>query len=171
MTTVCFTLHFMGLLDCASLTCRAARERREGGNNQLVGEVQHVSTCVAGVSQGGEADHHWVGAGAGAAKSAHLTGVWNTVDAFRPATVAAQQTEHWLTMRGRLLLTGDLLDVALRVSHVDGGIFMAEAGSSDDQQSPQTVGSCKIKLLKYTVHSQSKVWTHLMNSTSLLSFS
>lgn len=76
----------MVLLDCASLTCRTARERREGGDDQLVGEVQHVSTGVAGVSQGGEADHHWVGARAGAAKSARLTGVWNRVDAFRPVT-------------------------------------------------------------------------------------
>lgn len=74
-------------LDFTGLTCRAARERGEGGNDQLVGEVHHVST---GVSQGGEADQHWVGAGAGAAKPARLTGVWNTVDAIRP-TASSQQ--------------------------------------------------------------------------------
>lgn len=76
MNTASFALHFVALFDCTSLTCRAARERREGGDDQLVGEVQHGSTCIAGVSQGGEADHDWVGAGAGATKSAHLTGVW-----------------------------------------------------------------------------------------------
>lgn len=43
------------------------------------------------------------------------------------------------------LLTGDLLNVALSASNVDGGVFMGEAGSSDHQQSPQTVWSCKIK--------------------------
>lgn len=81
-----------GLLDLTCLTCCAARKRREGGNNQLVGEVHRASICVAGVSQGGEADQHWVGAGTGAAKPAHLTGVWNRVDAIRPTTTSKRDT-------------------------------------------------------------------------------
>lgn len=61
------------------LTCHAPRHRRNGGNNQLVGEVQHVSACVASVSQGREADNHWVGTSTGTTKSARLSGIWKTV--------------------------------------------------------------------------------------------
>lgn len=70
------------------------------------------------------------------------------------------------TMERRLLLTGDLLDVALRLSYVDGGVFVAKADSSDNQQSPQTVGSCKIKY--QSSMKQLIVSTHPMNSMSLL---
>lgn len=42
--------------------------------------MEDVASRVAGVPQRGEADEHGVGAGAGAAQSAHLSGGWNTVD-------------------------------------------------------------------------------------------
>lgn len=44
-----------------------------------------------------------------------------------------QQTGRLLTAEGRQLLTGDQLDVAFRVTDVDGGVFMGEASSSDNQ--------------------------------------
>lgn len=47
-------------------------------------------------------------------------------------------------MEGRLLLTGDLLHAALGLSDVDGGVFVAEASSGHDQQSPQAVGPCQV---------------------------
>lgn len=62
------------------LTCYTSRKRRERGDDELVGEVEHVVVCVAWNTQRGEADHHRVGTSTGAAQSAHLSGIWNAVD-------------------------------------------------------------------------------------------
>lgn len=42
-----------------------------------------------------------------------------------------------------LLPTSHLFNMALRLSHHDGGIFIAEAGASNSQKSPQSIRACK----------------------------
>ena len=60
--------------DCIRFsTCHAARQWRDGGHVEQVGEV----SLVTDPAQGREGDPHRVGAGRGAAHTAHLGRGWN----------------------------------------------------------------------------------------------
>ena len=61
------------VISCGSLfTCRAARERAEGGHHEQVGEVVLGVVLVTGFTQRWEGDRDWVGTCPGHAHFAHL---------------------------------------------------------------------------------------------------
>lgn len=106
-----------------------------------------VAVCVACVTQRGEADWHRVGTSTGTAQPAHLSGCWNTIHKISLQIPSSWLKNHSLISSHSihfskcLSLTCGLFNMAPGPSHHDGGVFVAEAGASNSQKSPQAIRS------------------------------